>query len=267
MPAGHPTRRHSLPEVWSLPSDRAPAARRPAGIAPILNAIAKTAARLCDAHYAQIRLVEGNQVRVVAKYGSLPGSRRLGQLDPLTRDTATGAAILDRRTVHIRDLKAGDKGRYPKPRRPARRPRVSEPFSQRPSSHEGTPLGTIVIHRTTVRPFTSKQIALLEAFAEHAATAIEETRLAQVLAEALEQQTATAEILRVISSSPTDLQPVMDVVAESAARFCGAVHAAIWRLEGDSVRLVAVHGSMLESFPDRQDHRHESTERGWARGA
>ena len=98
--------------------------------------------------------------------------------------------------------------------------------------------------------FTEKQIALVKTFADQAVIAIENVRLFRTetrnaeLTESLEQQTATADILRVIASSPTDLQPVMDVVAESAAKFCGATNAAIWRLEGDSVRLVAVHGSM-----------------------
>src|SRR5438034_5880029 len=73
----------------------------PAGIDLNLNAIAKTAARLCDAEHAQILLVEGSQLRIVAQYGSWPGSRRLGQRHPLTRETATGRAIIDRRAIHI----------------------------------------------------------------------------------------------------------------------------------------------------------------------
>lgn len=142
-------RQDTLPGATLCPKCGAslrPSARRqrPAGIGSILNAIAKTAARLCDAQYAQIRLVEGNQVRVVAKYGSLPGSRRLGQMDPLTRDTATGSAILDRRTVHIRDLKAGIKGQYKATvaRQAATGIRT---LLATPLLHEGTPLGTIVI--------------------------------------------------------------------------------------------------------------------------
>jgi two-component system, NtrC family, sensor kinase len=222
-----------------------PSARRqrPTGIGPNLHATVKTAARLCDAQYAQIQLVEGNQLHVVAKYGSLPGSRRLGQMHPLTRDTATGRAILDRRTVHIRDLRAGIKGQD---KATAARHAASgvRTFLATPLLHEGTPLGTIVIIRKTVRPFTSKQIALLEAFAEHAATAIEKTRLAQVLAEALEQQTATSDILRVISSSPTDLQPVLDAIAASAARLCDSIDAQIFRIDADVLRIAASYGAL-----------------------
>jgi signal transduction histidine kinase len=120
-----------------------------------------------------------------------------------------------------------------------------------PLMREGIPVGTIMIRRTEVRPFTEKQIKLLETFASQAVIAIENVRLFQELesrnrqlTEALEQQTATSEILRVIASSPTDVQPVLDVVAENAARLCEAKDALIYRVEGDTLKQVAVYGSM-----------------------
>ena len=91
-----------------------------------------------------------------------------------------------------------------------------------PLLREGIPIGTIHIRRMEVRPFTEKQIKLLETFAAQAVIAIENVRLFQELKESLEQQTATSEILSVIASSPTDIQPVLDVVAENAARLCDA---------------------------------------------
>ena len=120
-----------------------------------------------------------------------------------------------------------------------------------PLLREGTPLGVIIVIRgPEVQPFSAKQIALLQTFAAQAVIAIENVRLFQefqarnALTEALEQQTATAEILRVISSPPTNLQPVMDAVAENAARVCGATNSSILRLEGENFRIVARHGSL-----------------------
>ena len=97
-----------------------------------------------------------------------------------------------------------------------------------PLLREGVAIGVIHIRRTEVRPFTDKQIKLLETFADQAVIAIENVRLFQELKESLEQQTATSEILGVIASSPTDIQPVLDVVAENAARLCEATDASIF---------------------------------------
>ena len=120
-----------------------------------------------------------------------------------------------------------------------------------PMLREGTPIGVINVRRTEVRPFSERQIKLVETFAAQAMIAIENVRLFNELdtrnrdlTEALEQQTATGEILRVIASSPTDIQPVLDVVAQNAARLCDASDAAIWRTDGDKYWLVASYGSI-----------------------
>jgi signal transduction histidine kinase len=118
-----------------------------------------------------------------------------------------------------------------------------------PLLREGVPLGIIGMWREEVRPFTAKQIELVTTFADQAVIAIENVRLLQELqsrnrdlSEALEQQTATSEILRVIASSPTDIQPVLDVIAEHAARLCDAVDGVIGRPEGNKLRVVAKFG-------------------------
>ena len=114
---------------------------------------------------------------------------------------------------------------------------------------DGEPIGVVGLWRREVRPFTEKQIELISTFADQAVVAIENVRLFNDLeartgdlAESLEQQTATSEILRVISSSPADIQPILDAVAQSAARLCQAFDAAIFRRNGDELRVVAHHG-------------------------
>ena len=123
-----------------------------------------------------------------------------------------------------------------------------------PLLREGVAIGVISIRRTEVRPFSEKQIALLKTFADQAVIAIENVRLFNEIKEALEQQTATSEILGVIASSPTNVQPVLDVVAESAARLCDATDAHIMRVDDSRLRLVAAYGpiprpSREESIP------------------
>ena len=105
-------------------------------------------------------------------------------------------------------------------------------------------LERLTARRTEVRPFTPAQIKLLETFADQAVIAIENVRLFQELKESLEQQTATSEILGVIASSPTDIQPVLDAVAENAARLCDADDAQIFRVDGDVLRRWRRYGSM-----------------------
>src|SRR5262249_43353872 len=129
-----------------------------------------------------------------------------------------------------------------------RDPRGIRTFLVTPLLREGTPIGVIVIRRTEMKPFTDKQVALLETFAAQAVIAIENVRLFNELKESLEQQTATSEILGVIASSPTNIQPVLDAVAESAARLCEANDCMIRLVEGNRHRLVASCG--LISLPD-----------------
>src|SRR5262245_21431050 len=120
-----------------------------------------------------------------------------------------------------------------------------------PLLREYIPIGAISIRRTEVRPFAEKHISLLKTFAAQAVIAIENVRLFNELKESLEQQTATSEILGVIASSPTDLQPVLDTVAENAARLCDATDAVIYRADNDVFRPAAAYGTVPVPEPNQ----------------
>jgi len=168
----------------------------------------------------------------------------------MSRGTPAGRSMLDRKTIHVHDIEAEIETEFPQSKS-LQQVSGARTILATPLLREGVAIGTMVIRRTEVRPFTEKQIKLLETFADQAVIAIENVRLFKELqernrdlTEALEQQTATSEILRVIASSPTDIQPVLDVVAENAARLCDAVDGVLGRPEGDNLRVVANYGSM-----------------------
>jgi GAF domain-containing protein len=149
--------------------------------------------------------------------------------------------VLDRRTIHVHDLAAESDTEFPEGKAYQKR------FGHRtivatPLLRQGTPIGAITIRRMEIRPFSEKEIKLLETFADQAVIAIENVRLFNETKEALERQTATAEILRVISSSPTEVQPVFDAIVESAVRLAGGQNSVLFRLIADEVHVVAQSG-------------------------
>jgi len=206
-------------------------AASPTDIQPVLQAVAESACRICEAYDSVIRLCEGELLRVRAHHGPIPvdfgGS-------PIGRGWVTGRAFVDREPVHVHDLQAAA-DEFPDGSAYARR------FGHRtilavPLVRENEAIGALVIRRAEVRPFTDKQIALLTTFARQAVIAIENVRLfdevqarTRDLSESLQQQTATADVLKIISRSAFDLKSVLQTLVQSAGRLCGADFATITR--------------------------------------
>ena len=222
-------------------------ASSPTDIQPVLDVVAESAARLCNASDAVISRVDGNLFRIVASYGSIPLIWTVGETYTVTRGTPAGRAMLDRQTIHVHDIAAEIETEFPQSRS-LQQVSGARTILATPLLREGIAIGIIVIRRTEVRPFSEKQIALLKTFADQAVIAIENVRLFQELKEALEQRTATSEILGVIASSPTNIQPVLDTIAESAARICGADDAFI-RLVDNNLLHVRAHYGQIKPEP------------------
>ena len=215
-------------------------ASAPTDSQPVLNTIAENAAQVCGASDALIYRIDGDVLRLVAHYGPLAW---MNESLPNNRGSVTGRAVVERQTIHIHDLAAEPDTEFPVGKV------LQQRFGQRtvlatPLVSEGIPIGAIAIRRMEVRPFTDRQVKSLEMFADQAVIAIENVRLFQELKEALEQQTATSEILGVIASSPTDIQPVLNAVAENAARLCAAPDALIFQVDGKVLKRAANYGPL-----------------------
>jgi GAF domain-containing protein len=203
----------------------------PTDVQPVLDAIVESAARVCGIDDVLLRLREGDALVPRAHFGSIP-VRRGG----ISIDEPQHRWMHEHGTLHVPDARA--QNQFPTMGSAG----IARTFLIVPLRQQGELIGTLTARRSEVRLFTPAQIKLLETFADQAVIAIENVRLFQELKESLEQQTATSEILGVIASSPTDVQPVLDAVAESAARLCESSDAHIWRRESDRLLLVAHHG-------------------------
>jgi signal transduction histidine kinase len=210
----------------------------PTNVQPVLDAIVTTAVRLCDGVISAAFLVNGDQVEMVAHHNFTEtglAAVRSQWPRPVTTDTITGRAISERQVVHIRDVET-DAG-IPLSSREVAKSVGWRSVVAVPMLREGQCIGAIDVSRPT-SPFTDKQISLLKTFADQAVIAIENVRLFNETKEALERQTATSDILRVISSSPTDVQPVFEAVLASGVRLCGAQFGGVFRFDGELIHLV-----------------------------
>ena len=218
----------------------------------VLDTLVQSAARLCDADTVTVGRPKGETFYVEATYGFSREYAEFFASHPTGTDrgTVSGRVLLERKIVHVLDVLADPEYTYPVRLADNSKVHASRTLLGVPLLREGSPMGVMTLGRKSVRPFNDKQIELAETFADQAVIAIENTRLFEAeqqrtreLSEALEQQTATSEVLGVISSSPGDLEPVFATMLENAVRICDAKFGNIYRRDGDGFQLVATHNA------------------------
>jgi GAF domain-containing protein len=231
--------------------------RSPADVRPVLDTIVRAAVKLCNSYDAVILLRDSERLRIAAHYGPIKVDFSHG---PINRDWVSGRCVVDRVPVHVHDL-AAEGEEFPLGRDISLRLKQHTVLAV-PFLRDGEAIGSLTMRRQEVLPFSEKQIALLRTFSAQAVIAIENTRLFEAeqertreLSQSLEQQTATAEVLKTISSSPGELTPVFDAILESATRLCEAQMGELWLCEGaDAPRIVSMQGSPPEWIEFREQH-------------
>jgi signal transduction histidine kinase len=223
-------------------------ASSPTNVKPVLKAIVESACELCGAYDSIALLKEGDHLRFSAHHGPIPLNVEKW---PINRQWVSGRAFVDQKPIHVTDLMAeGDE--FPDGRdlseRMGHRTMVAVPLMR-----EGESIGALILRRNEVSPFSEKQIALLQTFADQAVIAIGNVHLfeevqarTRELSESLQQQTATADVLQVISSSPGDLMPVFEKMLENAIRVCGAEFGSMNLTENGALRPAAQYNVPAE---------------------
>src|ERR1700738_3845578 len=221
----------------------------PTELQPVLDAVVRSAARFCEADDVTIFELDGQDLRSTAHWGAVP--QDMDVRFPCSRGHVAGRTVLERRPIHVVDLQA-EAEEFPEGSAFAKR-LGHRTTAGVPLLRHGVAVGTIQLRRAEVNPFTDKQIALLGTFAGQAVIAIENARglneLRQRttdLSESLEQQTATSEVLRVISSSPGELEPVFQAMLQNAVQICDANFGTLYRFDGSMYHLAADVGTPLE---------------------
>ena len=217
----------------------------PGELEPVFATMLEKAVRICDAKFGCLYLHENGLLRLVAAH-DVPEffEARRGIAFEAVPGGPLEETMRSRRTIQIADLAATKAyiERHPlmveSVELAGARTAVAVPMLK-----EGELIGIVAIHRREVLPFTDKQIELLTNFAAQAVIAIENARLLSELRESLEEQTATSDVLKVISSSPGDLEPVFDAMLEKAARICDASFGNIFRWDGEALHLVGTHNT------------------------
>ena len=220
-------------------------ASSPTDVGPVLSAIVESACELCEAYDAVVLLKDGGELRVGAHHGPISMTQQRWSND---RASISGRAVADRHPVHVHDV-LSDEGTDFTNAREMSRVDGCHTLLGAPLLRDGEGIGAIVLRRAEVHPFSDKQIALLQTFADQAVIAIGNVRLFEQvqartheLAESLEQQTATSEVLSVISRSAGDLAPVFDAMLSKAMQLCGASFGVLNTYDGGQFHTAATYG-------------------------